>query len=125
MQREALQGLIMYRDAFRQMLDSVKTPFPECIQTLCENITIDPYFQKFYRWATTNGVPVVVLSSGMVPIIRALLVHYLGSEANDIEIVANDVQDRPGKTKEREGGWEIVYHDDRYGMPHSVGLTTC
>lgn len=58
-------------------------------------------------------MPVIVLSSGMVPIIRALLAHLLGPEATGIEIVANEVRDRPGRTKDQEGGWEIVFHDDR------------
>ena len=95
------------------MLESVKTPFPECIKTLRANITLDPGFKEFYKWATKNDVPVIVLSSGMVPIIRALLEHLLGPEANDIEIAANGVRDRPGKTRDQEGGWEIVFHDDR------------
>lgn len=95
------------------MLDSVKTPFPECIKTLCANIKLDPGFKDFYHWATANNVPVIVLSSGMVPIIRALLAHLLGPEATGIEIVANEVRDRPGRTKDQEGGWEIVFHDDR------------
>lgn len=96
------------------MLNSVETPFPACIETLRANIQLDPGFKDFYRWATANDVPVVVLSSGMVPIIRALLAHLLGPEADGIEIVANDVQDRPGMTKEQEGGWEIRFHDDRW-----------
>ncbi len=67
-----------YRDSFRGMMDSVKTPFPECIRLLLENIKLDPYFKDFYRWSRENGVPVIVLSSGMTPIIRALLVHLVG-----------------------------------------------
>ena len=86
------------------MLDSVKTPFPDCIDTLRANIKLDPGFKDFDHWATANKVPVIVLSSGMVPIIRALLAHLLGPEAHGIEIVANGVRDRPGTTKDQEGG---------------------
>jgi len=96
------------------MLNSVKTPFPACIETLRANIKLDPGFKDFYHWATANDVPVIVLSSGMVPNIRALLAHLLGPEADGIEIVANDVRDRPGMTRDQEGGWEIVFHDDRW-----------
>ncbi len=95
------------------MLDSIKAPFPDCVKTLCDNIKLDLSFKDFHKWAEENNVPVIVLSSGMVPIVRALLVHLVGPEANDIEIVANDVQDRPGKTKDQERGWEIKFHDDR------------
>ena len=103
------------------MLDSVKTPFPECIKILCENITLDPHFKDFFHWARANGVPVVVLSSGMVPIIHALLVHLVGPEADEIEIVSNQVVDRPGMSRDQEGGWTIQFHDDS-GFGHDKSL---
>ena len=103
-------------------MDSVKTPFPECIKKLCDNIKLDPYFNDFYKWSRENGVPVIVLSSGMTPIIRALLVHLVGPEGNDIEIVSNDVADRPPKKQEEEGGWQIQFHDES-GFGHDKSLT--
>ena len=109
------------RDIFQEMLDSIKTPFPDCVKYLCENITLDPHFQEFYTWARKNRVPVIVLSSGMKPIIHALLLHLLGPEANEIEIVSNDVVDRAGMTKEQEGGWTIKFHDDS-GFGHDKSL---
>ena len=111
--RDVLDDKISFRDAFRGMMDSVKTPYDQCIKTLCENISLDPYFKEFYRWARENNVPVVVISSGMVPIIRALLVHLLGEDGDDIQIVSNDVAPRDGKSINDEGGWQIVFHDDR------------
>ena len=103
-------------------MDSVKQPFPECIRLLCENIKLDPYFNDFYQWSRQVGVPVIVLSSGMTPIIRGLLVHLIGPEAKDIEIVSNEVVDRPPKKKEEEGGWQIQFHDDS-GFGHDKSLT--
>lgn len=96
------------------MLDSVKTPFDECIRILCENMKLDPYFAEFYYWAKEHNVPIVILSSGMVPVIHALLVKLLGHEPDQIQIVANQVASRDGKDINSEGGWEIVYHDERY-----------
>lgn len=110
------------RDSFQEMINSIKTPFPECIRLLCENITLDPGFSDFYKWSREAKVPVIVLSSGMTPIIRALLVHLIGPEANDIEIVCNEVVDRPGMTKDQEGGWNIKYHDDS-DFGHDKSLT--
>lgn len=110
------------RDSFRAMTDSVKTPFPECIKLLCDNIKLDPYFNDFYKWSREAGVPVIVLSSGMTPIIRALLVHLIGPEGNDIEIVSNEVEDRPPKKKEEEGGWQIKFHDES-DFGHDKSLT--
>ena len=109
------------RDTFQEMLDSIKSPFPECIQYLCDNVKLDPYFSEFFHWARDNGVPVIVLSSGMEPIIRALLLNLVGPEANEIEIVCNEVIDRPGKTKEQEHGWTIKFHDES-GFGHDKSL---
>lgn len=103
-------------------MDSVTTPFPDCIRLLCDNIKLDPFFSDFYQWSRRVGVPVIVLSSGMTPIIRALLVKLVGPEANEIEIVSNDAVDRPPRTKEQEGGWQIRFHDDS-DFGHDKSLT--
>lgn len=67
------------------------------------------------KWCRANNVPIVVLSGGMQPIIRALLGHLVGeAEVRDMQIVSNDVQPQPGKDINDEGGWNIKYHDDRF-----------
>lgn len=109
-------------DLFKEMAESVKTPFDQCIKALCENIKLDPYFNDFYQWSRENNVPVIVLSSGMTPIIRGLLVHLIGPKANDIEIVSNEVVDRPSKSKNEEDGWEVKFHDES-GFGHDKSLT--
>jgi len=121
--QDVLHNRITFRDAFTAMMDSVKTPFPECIKLLCENIKLDPYFNDFYKWSRENHVPVIVLSSGMLPIIRALLVHLVGPEANDIEIICNEAVDRPPKRKDEEGGWQLKFHDDsHHGHDKSLAI---
>ena len=102
----------LYREIFVEMLDSIHTPFPECIKLVCDNITLDPYFKDFYAWAKENGVPVVIVSSGMLPVIKALLEHLLGPAANEIDIIANDTIDRPGKSREEADGWTIQFRDE-------------
>lgn len=106
---------LLYRDSFREMLDSVKPGFAECIQILKENMKLDPYFEEFYNWAKENNVPIVVLSSGMVPIISGLFEELLGHKPDPkhLAIVANDVESRDGKDINTPGGWQIKYHDDR------------
>lgn len=102
------------RDAFREMLESINTPYDECIETLKKNMKLDPYFEKFYHWAKENNVPIVILSSGMRPIISALLEKFLGHEpGNHLHIVSNEVVSRDGKDINSEGGWQIKYHDER------------
>ncbi|KAL8902713.1 MAG: hypothetical protein Q9207_004445 [Kuettlingeria erythrocarpa] len=119
---DTLNGKVTFRDSFWEMMESVKTPFPDCIKLLCENIKLDPYFKHFYQWSREKDVPVIVLSSGMTPIIRSLLVHLIGPEAVDIEIVSNEVVDKPGKTKDEEDGWQLKYHDES-GFGHDKSLT--
>ena len=57
-------------------------------------------------------IPIVILSGGMQPIIRALLDALLGP-GWDIQIVSNEVGPRDGKTINEKGGWRIEFHDDR------------
>ncbi|RMJ24948.1 hypothetical protein PHISP_04184 [Aspergillus sp. HF37] len=114
MSDEVLYERMSFRDAFRDMLDSVKTPFNECIDQLKKAVKLDPYFVEFYEWAKANNVPIVVLSSGMIPIISALLENLLGYKPEDLHIVANDVVSRDGKDINSEAGWEIQFHDDSH-----------
>lgn len=111
--KDVLYGKMHFRDSFVEMLDSIKTPFDECVQILLKNIKLDPGFKEFYDWAQQNNVPIVILSGGMEPVIRALLDTLLGP-GWDIQIVSNDVVAREGKTLKDEGGWRIEFHDDRY-----------
>lgn len=101
-------------DAFREMLESIHTPYNQCIETLKKNMKLDPFFAEFYHWAKENNVPIVILSSGMRPIISALLEEFLGHKpGNHLHIVCNEVVSRDGKDINSEGGWQIKYHDDR------------
>jgi 2,3-diketo-5-methylthio-1-phosphopentane phosphatase len=112
---DVLFGRRHFRDAFQEMLDSINAPFQQCIDVLLQNITLDEGFKEFFVWARENNVPIVILSGGMEPIIRALLENYLGKEeAETLQIVSNNVVARPGRSIDEAGGWTIVYHDDRY-----------
>lgn len=104
---------ITFRDGFREMLESIPTPFPECIDYLLKNVELDPGFLHFYNWCESQGIPVVVVSSGMKPIIYALLKKLVGAEAvENIEIISNEVKVLP------DGKWEIVYKDPESGFGH-------
>ncbi|KAJ5168185.1 Pdp3-interacting factor 1 [Penicillium canariense] len=110
-----LEETMSFRDAFRAMLESIKTPYDECIETLKKNMKLDPYFEEFYYWAEKNNVPIVILSSGMRPIISALLEQFLGHEPKShLTIVCNEVISRDGKGINSEGGWQIQYHDESH-----------
>ncbi|KAI0111779.1 HAD-like domain-containing protein [Daldinia grandis] len=110
---DVLFGKRTFRDSFQEMMDSIKTPYDQCIATLLKNIQLDPHFAEFFAWTRANNVPVVVLSGGMQPIIRALLAHLVGEDAvQHMQIVSNDVEARPGKSINDENGWNIKFHDD-------------
>lgn len=112
---DILDGKISFRDGFREMLESINTPFPECIDYLLKNIQLDPGFKDFYQWCAAEGIPVIVVSSGMKPIIYALLKNLVGDEAiKNIEIFSNDVEENP----KAAGGWEIVYKDPESEFGH-------
>jgi len=97
------------------MLASVaeRHSFEECKEILKKNIDIDSHFPEFYRWCKANDIPVVLVSSGMTPIIRAVLSAHIGDEeASKFEIISNDV------TIHENGPWEIKYRHPSSGFGH-------
>jgi len=107
------------------MLDSWNLSLPDAIGILKKNIKIDPHFRSFMVWANENRVPVIVLSAGIVPIIRAMLEALLDDKdlAAGIEVVANDATPIPPLNDlNKAGGWTIKYHDDS-GFGHDKSLT--
>ncbi|KAL9089389.1 MAG: hypothetical protein Q9165_005710 [Trypethelium subeluteriae] len=103
-------------------MESVSKPYDQCIQYLVENIKLDPYFNDYFQWSLKNNIPTVVLSSGMEPIIRALLKNLVGPDHDKIDIVSNHVKARPGKSINDERGWELEFHDDSH-FGHDKSLT--
>ncbi|CAD0098949.1 unnamed protein product [Aureobasidium mustum] len=117
-----LNGTESFRDSFKRMMDSVKMPYDECIKYVSDNVKLDPGFNDYLQWAIKNNIPTVVLSSGMEPIIRAILEKLVGENAKYIDVICNNIQARPGKQVNEEGGWELVYHDDSH-FGHDKSLT--
>ncbi|KAL1690525.1 HAD-like domain-containing protein [Schizophyllum commune] len=111
-----LAGEVTFRDEFRKMLCSVVAnghSFEECKQVLRDNIKLDEGFKPFYSWCKEHGVPVIIVSSGMTPTIRAVLSNLLGEQAaEDIEIISNDVDIK------EDGTWEIKFRHPSSGFGH-------
>lgn len=122
--KDVLHGLVHFRDSFQDMMDSIDAPFDQCIELLKQHITLDPGFKEFYAWSRENNVPIVILSGGMQPVIRALLDNLLGKGLWDIQVVSNDVAPREGKGGINEkGGWRINFHDDSiHGHDKSIEI---
>ena len=65
------------------------------------------------EWAKSANVPVVIVSSGMEPIIRSIMENLLGAEdAARIDIVANTVDIR------QDGSFEIIFRHPESGFGH-------
>ncbi|GIC94469.1 putative phosphoserine phosphatase [Aspergillus udagawae] len=123
---EVLNGTLAFRDAFQAMLDSVRMPFNECLRIVQENIQLDPGFIDFYLWAKEKRIPIVILSSGMTPVIEALLVNLFGSKPSNIFVIANNVAPHNGKHVDMVGGWQIKYRDDSiFGHDKSLEIKHC
>ncbi|KAG8734027.1 hypothetical protein FRC11_013083, partial [Ceratobasidium sp. 423] len=114
--KEALVGKTTFRDSFREMLDSVKLPFDACKELLKENIKLDSGFKAFFEWCKANNVPFIIVSSGMAPLIRAVLSNLIGDEdAARIDIISNDVR------FDADGKWHIVYRHPERQVEHGYG----
>ncbi|KAK5947517.1 hypothetical protein PMZ80_001668 [Knufia obscura] len=119
-----LDGTDSFRDGFQKMINSWQVSLTEMISILEQNIKLDPHFRNFVLWAKEHDVPIVVLSSGMVPVISALLKKLLGEDLmKDIEIIANETQlVAPDNSLDKKGGWNIKFHDES-AFGHDKSLT--
>lgn len=111
-----LKDEVTFRDSFREMLESVVAKghgFEECKEELKKNIKLDPGFKEFYHYCEATDIPVVIISSGMTPLIRAVLSNLIGeTDADKIEIVSNEVIIHP------DGKWKIQYRHPSSGFGH-------
>ena len=122
--RRMLDEIDNFRTGFLRMIDSWKVSLPDMISFLKNNVNLDPHFRSFVLWAREHQVPVIVLSSGFIPVIRALLSHHLGPDlASYLEIIANEPKlHAPISSFDKPQGWTIQYHDDS-GFGHDKSLT--
>ncbi|TFY74016.1 hypothetical protein EWM64_g9996 [Hericium alpestre] len=103
---DIVSGKSTFREDFRRMLDSVAAnghKFEECKKVLRENIVLDPGFKAFYKYCKAHDIPVIIVSSGMEPIIRAVLSNLLADEAAGIEIISNAADVKA------DDSWSIKY----------------
>jgi 2,3-diketo-5-methylthio-1-phosphopentane phosphatase len=119
---DTLADKVTFRDSFRDMMNSISTPFDQCIQLLVDNIKLDPHFAEFYKWSLENNIPVVVLSGGMEPIIHAILKNLVGPTADKMQVVGNHVAPRQGKNINEEHGWQIAFRHEESGFGHDKSV---
>ncbi|KAJ7612292.1 HAD-like domain-containing protein [Roridomyces roridus] len=109
-----------FRDAFREMLQSISAngrTFDDCKEALLQNIHLDPGFPDFYEWCRKQDIPFVIVSSGMAPLIRAVLSKYLETGATNIDIIANDVEGDQASAE-----WNIKFRHPTSTFGHDKSL---
>jgi len=112
---DCLANKITFRTVFHDMMVSITKPYDYCIEHLYKHVKLDPYFSEFLDWSLANNVPIVILSSGLIPVIRAVLEHQLGKErANKIDIIANHLVTDKSQKHDcwNEGGWGFAFRDE-------------
>ncbi|KWU46138.1 hypothetical protein RHOSPDRAFT_15442 [Rhodotorula sp. JG-1b] len=111
-----------FRDAFAEMLESVSKnghSFEDVRQYLVKHITLDAGFKTCYKWCEAHDVPVVIVSSGMKPIIEAIFANLVGEQdAAKIDIIANDVDISDN------GSWKIKFRHPESGFGHDKSRAT-
>ena len=111
-----------FRDGFRRMMESVKHPFHEMEELVRRDVKLDPGFKEFYAFAKANNIPVIVVSSGMTPIIRSIFANLIGDkDASEIEIISNDVKFTDAEQKGET--WELVYRHPENWFGHDKSLS--
>ncbi|KAH3668879.1 hypothetical protein OGAPHI_002634 [Ogataea philodendri] len=118
-----LEEKLSFREGFDEMLKSIPAngySFEKCVAYLLEHIKLDPGFTEFYHWCHANGIPIYVISSGMSPIIEALLKKLLGQQVMDhVTIISNSVETNGDD-------WHIVYRDDTpFGHDKAESIKQC
>ncbi|GAA5981755.1 hypothetical protein JCM10908_004594 [Rhodotorula pacifica] len=119
---DILNGNKTFRDAFAEMLNSVSKnghSFDDVKQYLVKHITLDAGFKTCYKWCEAHDVPVVIVSSGMKPIIEAIFANLVGKEdAAKIDIIANDAD------ISTDGSWKIKFRHPESGFGHDKSRAT-
>ncbi|POY71821.1 hypothetical protein BMF94_5182 [Rhodotorula taiwanensis] len=119
---DILNGDKTFRDAFAEMLNSVSKnghSFDDVKKYLVKHITLDAGFKTCYKWCEEHDVPVVIVSSGMKPIIEAIFANLVGEEdAANIDVIANDTEFSD------DGSWKIKFRHPESGFGHDKSRAT-
>ncbi|KAJ3104330.1 hypothetical protein HDU96_008968 [Phlyctochytrium bullatum] len=105
--KDVLAGDKFYRDAVEEMWASVNLPWEEAV-ALLKDVKLDPDFEEFHNYLKDQGIPLKVVSAGLVPLCELFLSNYWKAPDTIVDIIANSVEFGPQ--------WKIIYRDDtQYG----------
>ncbi|KAH8916268.1 hypothetical protein BT69DRAFT_1287905 [Atractiella rhizophila] len=122
---DILSGKTTFRDGFREELASVATKYSveECRQRVVSHIKLDQGFKSFHEYCESENVPVVVVSGGMEPFIRAELANLFPEKSSSIPVISNNI-DYGSKGTGEKGTWSIKYRHPETGYGHDKSLAT-
>ncbi|PVH74174.1 putative phosphoserine phosphatase [Cadophora sp. DSE1049] len=125
---DVLEGRVPLRQALLDQMHSINYSLEECIEFQCKFIELDQHFVTFYRWARASNIPVIILSGGLQPLIRALLAKLLDpEEASAIELHCNDIEAEADDTDvHRRRNWRVKLHDESdFGFDKAARIRKC
>ena len=94
-------GFLSLRERIAREAAAITCSLMEAEARLRTLVTIDPAFPPFYRRCLSEGVSLVVVSSGIESLITRILGRY---GIDTIPVFANDVDPRPD-------GWRVKFRD--------------
>jgi HAD superfamily phosphoserine phosphatase-like hydrolase len=98
---DLIAGRRTLRDVLATQAAQIRKSEREALAFVEAQATVDPAFKPFVRAAFARDVDIAVLSSGLAPIIRAMLAR----EGLNVPIFANEVEFDPD-------GWKLRFIDD-------------
>ncbi|KAI9096418.1 HAD-like domain-containing protein [Phlyctochytrium arcticum] len=120
--QQILDGSASFRSAVATMWDSVKIPWEDAL-ILLKDVELDPCFVKFHQFCIEHQLPLVVLSSGLAPLVNMFLRESLSdshARGHSMQILANDVS---LTSQNAENKWQILYRDDTaHGHDKSLAI---
>jgi len=124
---QVLHEGLTFREAFREMIASVAVnqSFTDCCGLVKKaNIKLDPGFKDFYQFLKAKQIPLVLVSSGMAPIIRSIVSTLIGEEeADTLIIIANDVDLQGGSGAAGTWGVKFRHPNSPFGHDKDVAIS--
>ncbi len=71
--RELREGRLSLEEVIRRELQSIRVGWSEALAALDRDVAVDPTFDPFVAWCRSRACPLVILSSGMEPVVRHFL----------------------------------------------------
>ena len=93
-------GQLTEREGYQRQIALLRATWPEARTALREGVKIREGFREFVQWTRAHGIPFVIISSGMRPLIDELLEH---AGVRDVMIESHGARINGNR-------WELQFH---------------